>query len=416
MKIFFVPNREEMRGNMENKKSVIMVPFHDYKKWLKEGFRTRDAHLFEHFKVNPEIEQILVVNRPVSIAEMLLKRMSWKTKVGKKITGGKHWILTQIDEKSYCIDFFVPEFWKVAKQRKNWWNTVFEKPEILEAIREAIQFLNMKNTVLLLQNPMAVGVVHNLGEDAFIFDAIDNWLYHPQMQQNRETVEKNYDFIMKEADAIFTVSESLKEFFQKGNKRVYWIANGVDKEYFRESWITDTEKRKNATIGYIGKIQDRVDFDLIEECLKKYQEHTFFIAGPIYSQKDRVKQIKEKYTNIRFLGDIHYRDLPKAVKEMDITIVPHKVDAFTNSMNPLKIYEYLASGKQIVTTPVAGIESFHDYVYEASSKEEFIVAIKRAIEIYEKTENIAEKVAETLEDKHLWEAKVDEMIKIMQEI
>lgn len=401
---------------METKKSVIMVPFHDYKKWLKEGFRTRDAHLFEHFKVNSEIEQILVVNRPVSIAEMLLKRMSWKTKVGKKIAGGKRWILTQIDEKSYCIDFFVPEFWKVAKQRKNWWNTVFEKPEILEAIREAIQFLNMKNTVLLLQNPMAVGVVHNLKEDAFIFDAIDNWLYHPQMQQNKETVERNYNFIMKEADAIFTVSESLKDFFQKGNERVYWIANGVDKEYFQESWITDIEKRKNATIGYMGKIQDRVDFDLIESCLKQYPDHTFLMMGPVYSQKDRVKQIKSRYANIHFLGDIHYKELPKKMKEMDIAIIPHKVDAFTNSMNPLKIYEYLAAGKQIITTPVAGIENFQDYVYEANSKEEFIAAIKRAIEIYEKTENIAEKVVATLEDKHLWKAKVDEMIKIMQEI
>ena len=401
---------------METKKSVIMVPFHDYKKWLKEGFRTRDAHLFEHFKVNSEIEQILVVNRPVSIAEMLLKRMSWKTKVGKKIAGGKRWILTQIDEKSYCIDFFVPEFWKVAKQRKNWWNTVFEKPDILEAIREAIQFLNMKNKVLLLQNPMAVGVVHNLKEDAFIFDAIDNWLYHPQMQQNKETVERNYNFIMKEADAIFTVSESLKDFFQKGNERVYWIANGVDKEYFQESWITDIEKRKNATIGYMGKIQDRVDFDLIESCLKQYPDHTFLMMGPVYSQKDRVKQIKSRCANIHFLGDIHYKELPKKMKEMDIAIIPHKVDAFTNSMNPLKIYEYLAAGKQIITTPVAGIENFQDYVYEANSKEEFIAAIKRAIEIYEKTENIAEKVAATLEDKHLWKAKVDEMIKIMQEI
>ena len=263
---------------------------------------------------------------------------------------------------------------------------------------------------------MAVGVVHNLKEDAFIFDAIDNWLYHPQMQQNKETVERNYNFIMKEADAIFTVSESLKDFFQKGNERVYWIANGVDKEYFQESWITDIEKRKNATIGYMGKIQDRVDFDLIESCLKQYPDHTFLMMGPVYSQKDRVKQIKSRCANIHFLGDIHYKELPKKMKEMDIAIIPHKVDAFTNSMNPLKIYEYLAAGKQIITTPVAGIENFQDYVYEANSKEEFIAAIKRAIEIYEKTENIAEKVAATLEDKHLWKAKVDEMIKIMQEI
>lgn len=51
--------------------NVVIVPFHDYKKWNEEGFRTRDAHVCEHFSENSEIEKILVINRPTSLAEVL---------------------------------------------------------------------------------------------------------------------------------------------------------------------------------------------------------------------------------------------------------------------------------------------------------------------------------------------------------
>ena len=63
--------------------NVVIVPFHDYKKWNEEGFRTRDAHVCEHFSENSEIEKILVINRPTSLAEVLIKRKNWKTKGGE---------------------------------------------------------------------------------------------------------------------------------------------------------------------------------------------------------------------------------------------------------------------------------------------------------------------------------------------
>lgn len=389
------------------KKDLIIVPFHDYKKWIKEGYRTRDSHLFEHFKNNEMVEKILVVNRPVSLAEILLKHKNWKTPIGQVIYKENQFQLIQIEDNTYCIDFFSFDFLKVILQGKKWWYTAFNNEKVQESIRKAAQYIGMKNKVLFLENPMAVSIIGKLEEDEFVFDAIDNWLYHPQMIKNYNLIKSNYELIEEKADAIFTVSESLKQLFCK-NPNVYWIPNGVDIHKFDRAIVT--EKRKIPTIGYMGKIQDRVDFDLIEKIAKTYNQIRILIIGPIYSQKKKAKMIKKKYKNVVFMGDIHYDELPKEMQKIDIGIIPHKVDNFTNSMNPLKIYEYLAAGKQVVTTEIAGTNFSSDYVYIAKDDLEFVELIKKAIKNYENNSKISEDVRNTIKKEFLWEYKVKEIL------
>ena len=391
------------------KKDLIILPFHDYKKWLSEGFRTRDAHLFQGFKNHNDVNKILVVNRPVSLTEVIGKRKSWKTdQYGKVIYSKKNWQLVQVDEKSFYLDMFFKDTIKVAIQRKKWWYTVFNYQNTIDIINEACKIIQMQNRVILLQNPMAVGVIGKLNERIVAFDAIDNWLHHPQNIKYKDLLVDNYKLIEQKADCIFTVSKDLKNLF-KDNKNVNWVPNGVDKEYFSRS-IVNGEKKEKITIGYVGKIQDRIDFKLVEQCLQKYRKCNFVFLGPVLSCHCNVKYLSEKYNNISFVGDVHYNDLPKKMKEIDIAIIPHLINEFTNSMNPLKLYEYLAAGKQVVTTPVAGTENLSDYVYISNNSNEFIDNIKKAIDIYLSDYNISKKVSETIIDEYTWQNKCDEII------
>ncbi len=396
----------------KNLLDLIILPFHDYKKWKEEGFRTRDAHLFEHFVKEKKLNKILVVNRPVSLAERILKRKRWKTGLGEVILDKKYYRLCKVKENTYYIDFKSKDFFSVLLLKKKWWNRIFNNKKIIDAINETIQYLNMKNKIILLQNPMAIGVIDKLNEKKFVFDAIDNWLYHPQMKQYSKLLSENYKFIEKSADIIFTVSESLQQFFRT-NKNTYWLPNGVDKERF----IVKNEKEfksNDIKIGYVGKIQDRVDFDLIEQCVKKYESNEFLIVGPIYSQREKVKYLKKKYKNIQFLGDIPYERLPEVINKFDIAIIPHKINEFTESMNPLKIYEFLAAGKQIITTKVAGI-NISEYVYQASDDKDFIQLIDKSIRKLQEDKNLAIKVKNSLDEKYTWKNISNKMLNIIEE-
>ena len=390
---------------------IVMIPFHDCKKWINEGYRTRDAHLAENFVNSEKVGKLLVVNRPVSLAEKLLKGMDWKTASGKVIEESKNFCLSRLDNGIYCIDTFVPDLVKVAIEKKNWWFTAFTYDFVKKSINKAILLLEMENPILLLQNPMAIGAVDSVKCSQFVFDAIDNWLYHPQMANIKELVKRNYNYVDQNADMIITVSEALTKTFVK-NKNIHWVSNGVDIDYFSDAF--KTEKTDVRVVGYVGKIQDRVDFDLVEKCLKKFSKVLFVFLGPVYSQQKRIRGLKKKYSNIVFRGDVHYTKLPQEMKEFDIAIIPHKVDNFTNSMNPLKLYEYLSAGKQVVTTAVAGVDGISENVYLSANDDEFIENLQKALDSLESSDCKA--ISDSIPAEYTWKNKSELMLELMSSL
>lgn len=391
------------------KMNIVMVPFHDYKKWATEGFRTRDAHLFQHFAKNDMVDKILVINRPVSLAESLVRGKSWRTPMGEVVLKCRDWQLSRVSDKCYFIDFRSKEFLKVLLRRRKWWNDIFKERWIMDAILEAESYLNMKNSVLFLENPMAIGIVGSIKEDVFVFDAIDDWTKHPQMKNELAIIKQNYRFIGSRADYITTVSNDLRGFFEKYNNNVRWVPNGVDFEFFSSSLGINENKR--PVVGYIGKIQDRVDFDLVEYCLKKENNMDFVFMGPIYSTvKKTVNTLKKEYKNISFIGDVKYEDIPLKMKDIDVAILPHRVNEFTNSMNPIKVYEYLAAGKQVVSTGVAGIDGLSRYIKVTDSNEEFTHALANAVRKAVSDRGLPEKIRKSLDKKFSWKNISKEII------
>lgn len=387
---------------------LIIVPFHDFKKWIYEGFRTRDAHLFEHFVKSQKFNKILVINRPVSPVEMIVKRRSWHVNTGKLIKKSRNFRLTEVSENVFCLDFIVFDFIKVLIQKKYWWFSCFSYPIITDTINQCMDFLNMKDNVLFLQNPMSINVAKKIKNiNIFAFDAIDNWLVHPQMAQIHDIISANYKYVDCHADLIFTVSENLLHIF-KQNKNKYWIPNGVDLDFF--SSARSTQKKDRFCIGYIGKIQERVDFVLIEECLKRFRDVDFVFLGPVLSQKNQVNILKKHYNNIKFLGDIHYEKLPKFMQSFDIAIIPHKVDEFTASMNPLKLYEYLAAGKPVVTTRVAGVDNISKFVYIANNNDKFIEKISQILKLLREDSINPLEITNSVSKEILWEFKVNQIL------
>ena len=389
---------------------LIIVPFHDCKKWISEGYRTRDAHLVQHICKSDKVGKVLVVNRPVSLAEAILKRISWKTPKTEILDSDGLYCLSKVKDKLYVVDSFLPDTVKVVKEKKAWWFSAFEDSRTINSIKRAIDYLDLEDPVILLQNPMAIGAVKYIDHSVFAFDAIDNWLFHPQMKTNHELVKRGYDYMQGNADVIFTVSKALKDFFST-NGNTHWIPNGVDSAFFRPA--RRPYDNGPVTIGYMGKIQDRVDFELVEQCLQAYENIDFVFAGPVYAQKNYVKKLKKEYKNITFTGDVYYNNLPQVMRQFDLTLIPHKVDSFTSSMNPLKLYEYLAAGKPVITTKVAGVNNISPYVFVSDTNQDFIHNIEIVINELKSGNITPDLVAETVPENCSWEYKTNQILSII---
>jgi glycosyltransferase involved in cell wall biosynthesis len=95
------------------------------------------------------------------------------------------------------------------------------------------------------------------------------------------------------------------------------------------------------------------------------------------------------------------------MRSFDVAIIPHLQAGMTESMNPLKIYNYLAAGVPVVTTAVANIEDVADLVSTAHTVDDFIEAIEARLALPR-----ADVPRDRLES-FSWEHRVSQMLDLL---
>jgi glycosyltransferase involved in cell wall biosynthesis len=126
-------------------------------------------------------------------------------------------------------------------------------------------------------------------------------------------------------------------------------------------------------IGYVGAMADqRIDAALFRAVAARLPEFSFVVVGhtPPRALAD--------LPNCHLLGAFPYPRMPEFVTNFDVAVMPHKVDAYNRTANPLKLLQYLAAGCPIVSTPVPNTEDYPGLVRLASTAEEFAAAVATA--------------------------------------
>jgi glycosyltransferase involved in cell wall biosynthesis len=105
---------------------------------------------------------------------------------------------------------------------------------------------------------------------------------------------------------------------------------------------------------------------------------SFVILGPV-QHRLAVRFREEHLDNLHILGSRAYSEVPTYLATFDVGIVPYVLNIFNIESDPLKVYEYLAAGKPVVSVPLPAIEELGDAVLIARDSREFIVQIRRAL-------------------------------------
>jgi len=437
------------------KLDLIMFSMSTFSEWAAQGRVNRNFHVLNQLRKDPRIGKILAVD---------FLPFAWKRAARiwlEDIAGGKR-------GKSVCRDL-TTRCAMISDHRSaisdpggklfvySTVDSIFSEKLALKKIRKIADKLGFRNVVLWSYLPMFVGCF-DWDVSLKVFDAVDNWMEHPAFAEYRERLKKNYSAISKKADLIFTVSENLVDFFRSFGREqdVHWIPNGIDAEHFISSrflhsgrqgqaqeatrqsrpslrgmdpaaaggitkrsqasfgllrpaaGLAMTMKFKHPIVGYLGVIQSRLDMGLVKYLAEKNPDKSFILAGPVWP--DAKRESADNLPNVYFPGPVSYAEAPEALRQFDVGIIPHVINEFTRSMNPLKLYEYLAAGLPVVTTPVAGIESFQDLIYVAGNREEFNEKINQALT--EDNEDLRRKRQKATEG-HSWEKRMGEMLRLI---
>ena len=362
--------------------NLFIIPFHDWRKINNEGFRTRDAHLIEHFSKNSKIKNLFVINRPTTKAELLLK--SYKNKInGEVIFSRKNLKLIRVEPNLYVIDMILNKSFSQFLYRQSWFFDAFSEKLVIDFIRDCINHLNLSDFNLISHNIYASALCEEICNNKYIFDAYDNLLQFPKLLKQKENFIKSYKLYFESNKSVITTNSNtnIKFFKENFNYEIkHLLSNGVDVDRFSSvssDVPEDLSKIKNPIIGFGGKISHLIDIDLFQFIIRENKNINFVIVGQVLDKNVLAAVIN--FDNCFYLGDKTYVEYVDYVKNFDIAIVPYVFGDGESGANTIKVYEYIAAGCQIVATRGCGVESLNEFVNIANDKYEFSELIRKLV-------------------------------------
>ncbi len=176
---------------------------------------------------------------------------------------------------------------------------------------------------------------------------------------------------MKQVDLVVTSSKKLQEKKSDYNENCQLVPNGVNLDIFQS---VPKHHAKTRSIGYVGAIDDRIDFKLIKYLQDNLPNHTFDFYGPV---KTIIPEAVEKRLNLH--GAVPQETLPEHIGKMDLCVIPFVKNELTAAIYPLKINEYLAMGKPVVSTDFADLTDFSNQIGVAENPESFVKEIRKQL-------------------------------------
>lgn len=207
------------------------------------------------------------------------------------------------------------------------------------------------------------------------YDEYSAWPSTP-IFRTRSDIREREKRILGRVDVVFVLSRTLLHSKATFSDRVYLVPSAVDVKHFEraayDSTVVpeDTKHIPHPIVGFLGHITNRIDFPLLEYIAKSHTNWSIVLVGGNASARglDRM----EKLPNVYLLGARPYEKVSDYLKTFDVCIIPYDADNPWNAnCSPLKLYEYLATGKPIVSTYLPAVREFGELVRIAMNHETF---------------------------------------------
>jgi glycosyltransferase involved in cell wall biosynthesis len=191
--------------------------------------------------------------------------------------------------------------------------------------------------------------------------------------------------LAQKSDLVLVTACTLLDKFKKYSQNIHLIPNGYDSSLFsKERACLSPRCLSNIPspiIGFVGTLFSYLDYNLIEYIIKRNNNKSFVFVGPCNNNvKKRWNQII-KNKNVFWLGRKKKEEIPAIVSKFNVCLNPFKVDSVSKSVSPLKVFEYLAMKKPVVSVYMESLkkEKVGKLIYFAKSYEEFNEKINVAL-------------------------------------
>lgn len=285
--------------------------------------------------------------------------------------------------------------------------------------RQLERHADPERSVAIVVSPVWAPWLRELRFRAVVYDCIDDLAVHIPRKELAPLYRRWEDELVDGASMAVVSATGLGEDLRarRPDLPVATVQNGVDTEWFRLqarllARPADLPPPGRPLVGFVGALYDWIDWELIGGVARRLPDIDFVLVGP--HGRGRGSGLDgggAGAPNLHFIGARPYAQVPAYVQAFDACWVPFKRDRVGRMANPVKIYEYLALGKPVVSSPVADVESFEGLVATGETAEDHAALLKNALR-----EPVDERKRVELAGRSSWKVRASQYAALLESI
>jgi glycosyltransferase involved in cell wall biosynthesis len=289
-------------------------------------------------------------------------------------------------------------------------------------IKNALHRIGAKEPlrVVSVDDPFHFTLLGLADESLATYDCLDDYSLYGEAKDTNSLVLKNEQKLAYGVDLIFATARALCERLKGFNANTFYSPNAVDFTLFNKSTLKttfvahDLNKIPNPVIGFIGNLNLWFDYGLLQKIIAAKPEWSFVFVGEV---ADNYRSIREGIAIIKHLPNVHFlgwqpmNQMPSYLKGFDVAILPYKQNKVTDTINPNKLYQLMAGGIPIVSTPVPEVAQYREVISIASKPLDFIRAIEERLATKRDDARIKNGVA--IARRNSWDRRVEQRLGII---
>ena len=286
------------------------------------------------------------------------------------------------------------------------WNARF----LARWLRPHLERLDFTEPLLWFYKPEQAALLPHFGHCGSVYHCIDEQTVGTTGRKKRVIAQMEAQ-LMGRVDLVLANSRLTYENKRPFNPHTYHLPSGANVAHFQQTFAEQqpihpqVAQLPHPVLAFVGNINEKIDLALLADAARAHPEWSLMLLGAVADWAVDVSALRV-LPNVHFLGKRPFSELPAYLRAADICLLPYVAGEATRYRSPLKLYEYLATGLPVVSTPHPEVDAFQDVVTIAV-RDQFIKAIEQSLQL-ESDERRQQRLA--VVSGHSWEARFAKML------
>ena len=286
--------------------------------------------------------------------------------------------------------------------------------DVYEKLKGKKKFIHLYSTNMYEDDEERIERAIDNG-DMILYEYIDEISEKISGRKIPQFVLDRHERLLKDEEhcyVIATADKLYRDVAKHRRRNFKLVTNGVVFEHFRDiknmipKEMEGVVKKNNPIVGYYGALASWFDYELLKGVAREREDWSFVLIGWDYDGSFK-KSGLDGLRNVFVVPPVDYHRLPLYAQWFDVCMIPFQINDVTKSTSPVKLFEYMALGKPIVTTPMPECKKYESVLISENNEKDFISNIEEGLKLKNDEKYIELLKKEALEN--TWEKKAEDI-------